>query len=236
MMLRDPLPRGALRPRVLAPLIAGWLTVVAAGLGTLTYHSFVAGEQAVVPALWPRDSALGLAAQGPTLVVVAHPQCGCTRASIAELDRLMTRIGGQLTAYVLFSVPAGMDDEGRETELFRQASAIDGVTVIADRDGVEAARFGAATSGQVYLFDAAGELRFEGGITPSRAHEGDSVGRQQIIALVEGDTTQRKASAVYGCGLWDAAAQQFWLRQWRPAALALGHDDERRSDDGRDEL
>lgn len=148
--------------------------------------------------------------------------CGCTRATIAELAWLMTRVRGSVTAHVLLSVPAGMDEDWRESEHYRRASEIDGVTVVADPDGIEAARFGAATSGQVYMFDDAGELRFEGGITPSRAHEGDSIGRQPILALVEDHAIDRERSAVYGCGLWDAAAREFWLPQWRSAAMMNG--------------
>jgi hypothetical protein len=204
---------------VLASMIAIWLALVSAGLGALTWHSFSAGEQAVAPRMWPTDTALARPAHGHTLVVVAHPQCGCTRATIAELAWLMTRIRGSVTAYVLLSVPAGMDQDWRESEHYRRASEIDGVTVVADPDGIEAARFGAATSGQVYMFDDAGELRFEGGITPSRAHEGDSIGRRRILALVEDRAIDRERSAVYGCGLWDAAAREFWLPQWRSAAM-----------------
>jgi hypothetical protein len=221
--------RPPLRPAVLVPMIAGWLAVVTLGLGALTSHSFAAGEHADAPASWPSDSVLGRAPNGFTLVVVAHPKCGCTRATLSELAWLMTRVEDRVTAYVLLSVPSDLDGDWRDSEHHRRAREIDGVTVVPDPDGLEAERFGAATSGQVYLFDEAGTLRFEGGITPSRAHEGDNIGRRRILALVDGDPIDRERSAVFGCGLWDEAAREFWLPGWRSRELVIA---DRRHDDG----
>ncbi len=53
-----------------------------------------------------------------------------------------------------------------------------------DADGREARHFGAATSGQTLLYDERGTLVFSGGITGARAHAGDNVGRQSLVALL----------------------------------------------------
>ncbi len=69
-------------------------------------------------------------------------------------------------------------------------------------DGDEARRFGAATSGHVMLYDAAGRLHFSGGITPARGHEGDSLGRDAVIDLIEAyRSAGRRCSPVFGCPL-----------------------------------
>ena len=53
-----------------------------------------------------------------------------------------------------------------------------------DISGDEARRFGAATSGEALLYSPSGKLLFHGGITPSRGHEGGSVGRDALVRCV----------------------------------------------------
>jgi hypothetical protein len=81
--------------------------------------------------------------------------------------------------------------------------AIPGVPSVDDEGGVEAKRFGVATSGHVLLFDRAGRLLFSGGITPARGHEGDSLGRDALIERLAGTRTISgpATSPVFGCPL-----------------------------------
>src|SRR2546430_14419966 len=98
----------------------------------------------------------------------AHPWCPCSRASVGELAQIMSKADGRLDALVLFHQPSADDEDLAATSLWQSASAIRGVTVKVDRDGEEAQRFGAATSGHIVLYDANGLLRFSGGITNAR--------------------------------------------------------------------
>jgi len=75
-----------------------------------------------------------------------------------------------------------------------------------DDDGVEAARFGAATSGQVILYDRDGRLLFSGGITASRGHAGDNDGRDAIVSLLGGGRGTRHSSPVFGCSLLEPSS------------------------------
>jgi hypothetical protein len=75
--------------------------------------------------------------------------------------------------------------------------------MVHDHDGVEARRFGAATSGQVILYDARGTLLFSGGITPARGHSGDSTGRDAILALLIDGSSEASETPVFGCSLFD---------------------------------
>jgi hypothetical protein len=132
--------------------------------------------------------------------MLAHPHCPCTRASIGELALLMAHVQGRLTATVLFLSPSDMPAAWEQTDLWEDAAAIPGVTVMRDADGAEARRFGAVTSGQVIVYDASGRVLFSGGITPSRGHAGDNQGRSAIVALLDGDPSVR-GSRVFGCSL-----------------------------------
>ncbi|MGH9361550.1 MAG: RedB protein, partial [Thermoanaerobaculia bacterium] len=143
-------------------------------------------------------------ARGPgrsTLLMFAHPHCPCTRASVAELARLMPRLGDRLTAYVLVVQPPGTDDEWAATGLGERAAGIPGVTTLADRGGAEAARFGATTSGITLLYDADGRLLFSGGLTSARGHEGPSFGQRRIAALLTTGAADRQHAPVFGCSL-----------------------------------
>ena len=80
--------------------------------------------------------------------------------------------------------------------------------MIRDDAGTEAARFRAAASGFVVLYDGDGRLRFAGGLTSSRGHEGDSFGRRRILAVLSGQTPDRDDAPVFGCALGIAATRR----------------------------
>jgi len=187
------------------PAIAGalWVMAVASGMTMLWAYAEAPGPAATPPAVWPRDSRIRPSAERATLIMLAHPHCPCTRASLEELDRLMARVGDRLTTDVLFVTPHDASGGWEATDLWRSAAAIPGVAVVDDLDGIEAHRFGALTSGQVLLYDAAGRLRFSGGITPARGHAGDSAGRSAIVALLERASSAPVETPVFGCSLLD---------------------------------
>lgn len=75
------------------------------------------------------------------------------------------------------------------------------VRVIIDKDEHEAELFNATTSGLNLLYDRAGNLKFNGGITSSRGHEGANAGRQTIYELVTNDSSNLSKTPVFGCPL-----------------------------------
>jgi hypothetical protein len=115
----------------------------------------------------------------------------------------MAHSQGRLTAYVLFLKPAGFSEDWENTDLWRNAAGIPGVTAIVDDEGAEAKRFHAATSGQTFLFDANGQLLFSGGITGSRGHSGDNAGKIAIVSLVNSGASELTETSVFGCPLFD---------------------------------
>jgi hypothetical protein len=183
-------------------LVVLWTATVAIGGTLLWKYAATAGVAATAPEQWPARSRLAPEAGRATLVMLAHPRCPCTRASIAELAVLMDRIGTRGRAHVLFIRPRGAPGDGWEkTELWRAAARIPGVRVHADPNGAEAALFGAITSGQVVVYDASGRLVFRGGVTGARGHEGDNPGLSRALAVISGRPTDRNESNVFGCEL-----------------------------------
>lgn len=178
-----------------------WIAAVAFGLRVLLRYESTPGRVGVVGANWPADSSIPRPGPNPALVMLAHPHCPCTRASIGELAQIMADTHGKLSAYVLFTKPHGAGADWDDTNLRRSAAAIPGVTVLTDPEGSEARRFGAETSGHALLFDRGGSLLFSGGITASRGHAGRNDGESAIIAAVHGQRSVRERTPVFGCSL-----------------------------------
>ena len=183
-------------------LLFAWAAVVSGGFAVLMRYKSTPGEAHRPPAQWPRESRLQRASgQRATLVLFAHPECPCTRASVTELARLVAGAQDRLAARVVVVRPSGAPDGWDASELQEHAAAIPGASVIRDDAGTEAARFRAAVSGFAVLYDGDGRLRFAGGLTSSRGHEGDSFGRRRILAVLSGQTPDRDDAPVFGCSL-----------------------------------
>jgi hypothetical protein len=190
-------------PRSLLPSFAIlWVLGVGVGMKALYDHSGTAGQRAVAPRGWPEGS-IARDRSRPTLVMLAHPRCPCTRASMAELAVLMTRAKGRLAAHVLFVEPSGTGSSFATDALRQAAAAIPGVEVHRDPGGRVASSFGAKTSGQAVLYGNDGRLLFAGGITSARGHQGDNAGLERVLSLVRSGKAERSESAVFGCGLFD---------------------------------
>ncbi len=179
-----------------------WLALLAGALVGISYHTHRPGPSAAASARWPLNSRIPRDATVPTLVLFAHPHCPCTRATLGELAVLMAQAQGKLHAEVCFLKPVQTPEAWTNTDLWRAAAAIPGVSVQEDRDGLEARLFGAETSGEARLFQTDGRLEFQGGITASRGHAGDNDGRAAIAALVAGEHPAMVRTPVFGCSLF----------------------------------
>jgi hypothetical protein len=72
--------------------------------------------------------------------------------------------------------------------------------VLIDHDGVEARIFGGFTSGQTFLYDDKGRLRFAGGVTSLRGHAGLNTGRADVIRIAN-DRNGEGSHPVFGCAI-----------------------------------
>ncbi len=205
--------------------LVAWVALGTSGLFALTAHGAAAGRPANAPAeLSPtEDPSSSLRRTGrATLVVVAHPACPCTRATLHELERVLGSVGGteRIDVVVLFTGPRRGDARADRIagQLRALAGAIPGARIVDDPGGVEASRLGAFTSGTVLFYDHAGSLHFNGGITPGRGHEGDSAGGDALRALLLRETSRETradgapvpngAAPVFGCALADGVTQR----------------------------
>lgn len=180
-----------------------WLLVVGTGVFALSNYENTPASIGKTPQIWPADSKIARQQDRPILVMFAHPYCPCTRASVGELNRLLTQAGGKAEIHVLFIAPRTMPDDWTQSALWKNAAMIPGVVVQPDPDGAEATRFGAESSGYVVLYDKRGQLLFNGGITAARGHAGDNAGENVIVSLLNGHDVNLKHTAVFGCGLLD---------------------------------
>jgi hypothetical protein len=189
------------RSLVLALAAALWIVGIGAGIRQVYLFETTAGAVGSTPLTWPGASGIVRSPGHATVVMLMHPQCSCSSASLSELQEIMARARAPTEAWVLFEQSAATP----ESATWRQAKRIPGVRVAVDPEGAEAARFGGMTSGHTVVYDPAGRLRFAGGITGARGHGGDSMARRQVLAALDDPPAEQVRHAVFGCPLADDA-------------------------------
>ncbi len=107
-----------------------------------------------------------------TVVLFYHPHCPCTFATARCLQRLSTDFKTRPQIIALAYCPEDQPDRWIESSTTRQLKKIADVRVVIDRDGSICQQFGVTTSGHTLIYGPDAELRFSGGITPYRGHEG----------------------------------------------------------------
>jgi len=180
---------------------AAWLITSIAGSIALARFAYAPAPDGKPAASWPAGTAIPRDSEDFTLVMLAHPQCPCTQASLENLARLMAHAHGRLRAHVVFLRPEGFPAGWEHGKLWDTAAAIPGVSVWTDIGGEKNERFGAWTSGQVLLYDPRGELRFSGGITQGRGHAGDNPGLDAVRAALRPGSQGFTSGRVFGCSL-----------------------------------
>lgn len=188
----------ARKPQRLALPIALWGIACALCFLVLGHDASAAGAQSPAPRVWPVASALPHAAGRPTLALFMHPRCPCSRASLSELNQLLGHASSPVSAVVVFLVYGGDVALG---DTYERAAELPWTQRFVDRDGREAARFGARTSGQLVVYDAGDTLQFAGGITMARGHAGDNVGRRAVERLLRAPVARATRNPVFGCEL-----------------------------------
>lgn len=191
-------PFGGMRP--LWIMAAVWGIALAAGFGCLVRYSQQEGDRGVPPLTWPESHNLSAPVDRAKLLLFAHPHCPCTRASIRQLERVLTASRQKLDFDVILIGNSSVAADWRETPIAIAASALDRANV--RFDGGELARvFHVRTSGHILLYDSRGVLKFSGGVNSFRGHEGDSQGAGSLVALLRNTSEDLATSPVFGCPL-----------------------------------
>jgi len=186
---------------LVAVLIASWIVCAGLGVTKMLQYELTPSAGAAAPAAWPQAATIDRDRTRPTLVLFLHPQCPCSRATLAELERLIADCEQQFALRIVFVLPEAGGDAWQQTALVHKAENIEPTAISFDVGGVEAATFGARTSGQAILYAADGQLLFRGGLTPSRGHEGDNAGRLALSSLLRNRQSNCTQTAVFGCSL-----------------------------------
>jgi hypothetical protein len=156
----------------------------------------------------PVTGVLTTLSERPTLYLFMHPRCPCTRATITQLQRVLTASGLKQAelpeVVVVATIPNATenDSDWLESDTLRRASELPNATVQYDAGGVKARSFGAQASGSVALYAADRRLLFAGGVTVSRGHEGDCLGAEQLLQQIKNPSEQVPLTApALGCRL-----------------------------------
>lgn len=179
-----------------------WLACVCAGFHAMLAYGGRPGPASTVGPTWPAATGLKLSESPYTLVLFLHPQCPCSNATLNELAVLLAKCP-QIRAQVLFIRPNVFQPGWEKTHLWTTVESLPGATAQVDPEGKESTVFSAQTSGECALYDRTGRLRFKGGITGSRGHEGDNRGLSIIEEIVQrgGTTAGEPITPAFGCPL-----------------------------------
>jgi hypothetical protein len=174
-----------------------WLGLLAGGSAWLLRYTFAVGKATVAPHVIPSLLSPG-ASLRPQLFLALHPQCPCSRATVRELAKILRLVPGRTDVTVLAFAPVDAPEEWLEGRLIAECRKLN-CQIRPDPAGRLAASLGSLTSGRVVLYDKNGRLRYQGGITGSRGHEGDNAGEQAVIEILSGCRESHKSMPVFGC-------------------------------------
>jgi hypothetical protein len=176
-----------------------WAATIAAALEAIRRFETTPGQAANSRPLWPADSAIPRKNGEWSLVMLVHPHCSCSRASVQELQAIVEK-SPSVQPYVVMYRPSEFKEGWERGAVLDAATRVRRARVLIDRDGVEAKRFGGFTSGQTLLYDREGRLRFSGGVTSLRGHAGNNRGRADVIEIATSETGSG-THPVFGCAI-----------------------------------
>ena len=191
------------RVAVTSVLIAAallWTVTVGAMYRAIRRFESTPGRAADALSSWPAESRIPRAPGEWRLVMLIHPHCSCSRASITELQRIIEKSPSSLQTYVVVYRPSEFPAGWEKTDVFVAASHLPRTHIVLDQDGHEASLFHGFTSGQTYLYDGGGKLRFAGGITLLRGHAGFNSGSAEVMTIAR-TQNGNGAHPVFGCAI-----------------------------------
>ena len=175
----------------------GWLLLLVGAVCLQFRYDSVPGVAAPSKPDWPSTSNIKYSTATNTLVMVLHPHCPCSRASLQQVSTMKNH-GNSFKCIFLFYTPSRFASGWEKTDIWNQASEIPGAELVSDIDGRETRKFSGFTSGQTYIFDRNGQLRYSGGLTEGRGHQGECQNLDAAVKALSSDSAAT-SGAVYGC-------------------------------------
>lgn len=210
-------------------LIALWALAALLLWREMVRHDFAVSRSADAEfaCTWPSDTSLVPATDRHTVLLFIHPKCPCTRATLHELDRLLTRLDRANIepprVAIVAVTPEGADTSWLNSPIMERASRLAASDVVLDYGGHEAEIFGVTTSGTAMLFDRSGACQYAGGLTASRGHEGDSSGANALASLLAGTESANRRLPVFGCRLYLPSDNALHVNSSGPPQTASGY-------------
>jgi hypothetical protein len=150
---------------------------------------------------WPSQSTVPRAEGRATLVALVHPRCPCSRATLGELERILSRAPDRVTTHLLFWKPHGADPSWEKAPLWSDAAAHAWIQAHWDEGGREARLFQASASGYALLYDERGRLLFRGGLTGGHGNCGGHASSDAIVSALLHRSAPLPTAAAFGCPL-----------------------------------
>ena len=177
-----------------------WTFTIGAMYRSVRQFETTPGRAAAAHDSWPDASRLAQPAGAWTLVTLIHPHCSCSEATVEELHTILEKAPPSVRSYVLVFRPSDFPAGWENTEVVRAARHLPRTNVIVDVDAREARLFGGFTSGQTFLYDGNGHLRFSGGVTALRGHAGFNRGSADVLQIAKSGTG-KASHPVFGCAI-----------------------------------
>jgi hypothetical protein len=197
--VRRAVPRA--RTVAIAGVVTLWSVLLFGGLALFSIDQSRQGTRGTIPARWPGASRIHRAAGQPTLLVFLHPNCPCSIATVHSLQRSLRALRPEARPKTVFVVRPAVRDDWRARQLLATAAETPNGSFFQDDGEKEIARFGADVSGHLLLYGPAGALLFDGGVTPERGQEAESMASDRFQQVLTGMPRSPVRTAVFGCGL-----------------------------------
>lgn len=179
-----------------------WFLTIFTAFASLISYSDRPGSSGSPESTWPENSKISLEKEKSTIVIALHAGCPCSKATLSEYEKVSSRVNDSVTTYALLFVPRNHVELWESNPFKERLERIPGVNIIQDTDGELAHAFGIETSGHVLLYAPDGNLKFSGGITDGRAHEGTSYSETYLENLIDQKENKRRDFHVFGCHLF----------------------------------
>ena len=189
-------------PWVLYGGIVTWLAMVCVGMFGLTAYANYSEPAPHVTKEWLETSSIERSRNQGQLIAFIHPRCSCSRATVRQLMQLTSQATGSFDVSFQFFCPSSQPRSWVKTPLWEMASTLPNAQCEIDWDGTEAQLHGVNTSGHVLFFDEQGTCQFNGGVTISRGHDGESVALKTLSLIVNQRHTSFVEYPVFGCALF----------------------------------
>lgn len=184
---------------LLALLIPTWVGIIVHCQAWLLGYGLAPGEVHRPASIIHKDGKLASGRESrPRLILALHPRCPCSRATLSELEKILSERPGVGEVTILMYKPALESDEWMSGSIWERCRAIE-CRIVVDTDGRIAGSLGCQTSGSVVVYDAEGRLRYYGGITAGRGHEGDNPGARAVKDIFAGLQVEAESMPVFGC-------------------------------------